>query len=501
MPLGSNSDTAKDDQCEYARWIPPQHGEPRLGRFNPNKIRQLSGFDFTKKIEEMGRRGKPQGRSGAGWNVPHVQEIVGQESTDLLCVPKRLHDTSTGQVCTMSGVGGGLEYVTVSHVWDMTHGADWPQLSRRIGEKLSVPYVWVDKTCINQNDEGEKGREIKKMAEYYSSAKHNVIVMSGLSMAEAVDAWKEEGMGYYTPAHIQAGRLVVELMGHKYFTRVWTMQEQELARNNVLLVEDGWLHGHDLDNLLRSLVETLTLSADNIGGYVDLQDMFCNCQRRKNMTSAQWQRSVRGPLIQVWERAAGRQCGNPKDIVWGVISLVKGGDRLKATYNDATSDVVSELLKQEKRLAEALMIKYGAPSCQNDQIPCWQPRSTGQVPEIVATLTRLSTVPLTLEEGKLEAKAYHLEGWAVGGVEGPMLGGEKLGLWAYRSDWGKWSRFGWRFWFVPIWRDTNSTKGAVLADWNLEGNRIHKAMTMCAGELSSGALSLAAAKIVLIGAT
>lgn len=502
MPPKYNSDTSEDNQREYTRWTPPQHREPRLGRFEPARIRNNVrwGEGFTKKMEKLGRNGKPQHRLGVGWNVPHIQETV-EDSTDLLCVPKRLHDTRTGQVCTMSGVGGRLDYATVSHVWDMTDGEDWLQLSRRIGERLSVPYVWIDKTCINQENEGEKGQEIKKMAEYYSSARHNVIVMSGFSMAEAVGAWKEEGMGYYTPAHIHAARLAGELVGHRYFTRVWTMQEQELARNSVLLMEDGWVQGHDLDNLLRSLAETLTISGDYALGRVDMQDMFCNCQRRNGVTSAQWQRSVREPLIDVWKRAEGRRCGSPKDVLWGVISLVKGGDRLKTTYDDATSDVLAELLGQENCLGEILMIKDGVPSCQDDQLPCWQPRLTGQVPEIVAIIIRREMVPFILEKRNLGTKAYLIEEWSVGGKGAPILGGEEVDPWTSPPHWGTYRRNKWRFWFVPIWRDDDSTTGAVLADWNSEGNRIHKAMTLTTGRLSKGALALAAAKFVLIGAT
>lgn len=491
-PIDS-SDTHKEDQSDYTRWT-LRNKEPMQRRFYPHDIGLLAKLFSVGKAEKWGEKGKEIGRWRSRWNVTHVQGI--QEATNLQWVPKRLHDTRTGQVCATSGMGGAFEYVTVSHVWELTDGVDWSELSRRIGEELSVPYVWVDKTCINQTNEVEKGQEIKKMADYYSSAKHNVIFFSNFSMAAAVNAWKEEGMAVCTLAHINVAKLVGKLMWHRYFARVWTMQEQELARHNVLLMEDGWVDGHDLDNLLRS-VQVIHFPP-NWGG---LEDMFCNCQRRKSLTNRQWQMSVREPLVDVWRRAQGRKCTNPKDIVWGMISLVKGGDRLKATYDDALSDVLTELLALENCLGEVLTIRDGTSGSQDDHGPCWSPKPTGEVPKIMAAEVYRSgsvrNVQFTLEKGALEASAYLLEQWHAGRGFKPIIGGKQLAIWPSSIPWRQLNRT----WFVPIWQWRGYTEGVILEDWNSEGNKIHKAMTLAAVRLSTTALALATATTVLIGGT
>lgn len=496
MPPIDNSDTPKEDQIDHTRWG-PRNKKPTLALFCPRDIRYRVNFVLMRE-EEVGKNRKPDDQPKTGWYVPHVQGI--QKATNLQCVPKRLHDTTTGKVRAMSDVEGrAFEYATVSHVWDMSNGIDWLDMSQRIGKELSVPYVWVDKTCINQEIEEEKGQEIKRMAEYYTSAKHNVILLSKFSMAAAINAWKEEGMRFYTPAHKEALKLAGELVDHSYFTRVWTMQELELARHNVLLLEDGWVDGHDLDNLLRSLTEWDTL----FPGKADIEYMFCNCQRRKSLTSRQWQMSVREPLIDVWWRAQGRRCTNPNDVIWGMISLVKGGDRLKSTYDDALSDVLAELLALENCLGEVLMIREGENGLEDNHTPCWQPRPTGLVPSIVADVPRMENmqnVQFTLDRWFLGANAYLLgrslpeRSHVVYGFN-PMLGGEKLLRWPCPYP----GRHHNRLWFVPIWRTETFTKGVVLLDLNSEGNEIHKVWTMAEGELSAKALALVTATKVWIG--
>lgn len=500
-----NSDTPEDDQSDYTRWR-SRNEKPTYVRFQPDIVGYKAGcpwaaIDVAAKIEELKNDGQPDRRTVNGWIVPHVQEF--QETTNLQRVPKRLHDTRTGQVCAMSRKGGALEYATVSHVWDMTDGVDWSNLSRSVGEELSVPYVWVDKTCINQTDAEDKGQEIKMMAEYYSSAKHNVVIFSGFSMAGAVNAWKEEGMEFRTPAYSHAARLAGQLMRHRYFTRVWTMQELELARHNVLLMEDGWVDGHDLDNLLRFMVETWErFKAEQDGepsNRADLGHMFCNCQRRKSLTSRQWQMSVREPLCDVWRRAKGRRCTNPKDIVWGIISLVKGGDRLKATYNGALSDALAELLALENCLGEVLLIRDRMSHFQDGHIPCWQPKLTGRVPIVMvwSRLENAQNLHFTVEKGALGATAYLLDQWHDGDSGNPILGGEELRTFIPPHLWEPHNRS----WFVPILRNEISTKGLVLFDKNSEGNKIHKNTEVNAHPISTKALALATAIKVWIEGT
>lgn len=498
MPPIDSSNTLKEEPVDDDRFRPPNDDIFMGDRFYPLEAGVLAELYWT-KMKYPGKDRKPHGRI-TGWNVPHIQKI--QEAMGLQCVPKKLHDTKTGQVCAMSGSEGALEFATVSHVWDMTDGVDWSDLSRKIGERLSVPYVWVDKTCINQKAEEEKGQEIKKMAEYYSSAKHNVIILSEISMAAAVDAWKEEGMKYYTRTHVHAAELAAKLMNHRYFTRVWTMQEQRLARDNFLLLEDGWVHGHDLDDLLRSLKNTLTYQKV-IRFNEHVQDMFCNCQRRKSLTSCEWQKSVREPLVEVWRRAQGRRCTNPKDIIWGVISLVEGGDRLKATYNDALSDVLTELLTLGNRLGEVLTIMNGMRGSQDGHkdLACWQLQATGKVPhvlfELYPRLKNAQNVQFTLDKRALGATAYLLDQWLDGHDFDPELAGEKLLRYPMKHQWTHHNRS----WFVPIWWNEISTKGVVLLDLNSEENKIHRVRTMAEGKLSTKALFLATATNVWIGGT
>ncbi|KAH9210639.1 heterokaryon incompatibility protein-domain-containing protein [Leptodontidium sp. 2 PMI_412] len=163
----------------------------------------------------------------------------------------------------------GIEYAALSYVWSQARSEipslDVPQGSSdslpakvpkvikdaiSVCQKLSIPYLWVDRHCIDQSDVIGKAREIESMAFRYLNAKIT-LVAGGVNWQNSENDLSEEGLepeiGLLPNA--QDGRnlqRIETIQGRKYITalpsifhqiicsawhtRAWTMQEGQLAK-------------------------------------------------------------------------------------------------------------------------------------------------------------------------------------------------------------------------------------------------------------------------------
>lgn len=402
------------------------------------------------------------------------------------CVPRKLHNTNTGKVESMNTLREGQSYATVSHVWAETMNVQWEAVACEIGRELGVDFVWVDKTCISQTNETEKAEELPKMAQYYTEAKLNVIVLGTLKMAEVINEWIRRGRPMDTDCHRAALNKLAHLLRVptplelycRYFDRVWTMQEFELARYHVILAADGLVEGEDLDMLMRSADRTAmqVLLHDYNGWTYDIKGIgfhfFNNTVVRADVDNQAWAKELRRPLTEVWKLANGRICKDPRYIVWGVLSLTRGGERVQINYSEPLQKVVAELLEKEPNLCDILAIKTPA---RAGEIPDWCAYPSVQVGDAT---TRF---PNRLRAGKIEIEAVELTAWEERGRVGfkfperqqaidnwPTLQKRDTNMEAImlRTQ---------RYWGVPLWRvDKSWSQGVVLADENSQGLEVHK---------------------------
>jgi hypothetical protein len=161
-----------------------------------------------------------------------------------------------------------IEYAALSYVWDAAHRnskvpvhnvdstnkdsvqGSLSKLPDRIPKviedaifvcrKLSIPYLWVDRYCINQSDLLSKGSEINGMAFRYLYAKLTIIA----GMYWNPDSDSEIGL-LPAPDEMEKLQRIETIQGRKYITalpsimdqihgsqwhrRAWTMQEGQLA--------------------------------------------------------------------------------------------------------------------------------------------------------------------------------------------------------------------------------------------------------------------------------
>ncbi|KAH6651851.1 heterokaryon incompatibility protein-domain-containing protein, partial [Truncatella angustata] len=173
----------------------------------------------------------------------------------------------------LSYTWGGLEH-TLDGVEHPPHiFLDWHKFE--VGENLywaiqyirradKDVYLWVDAICINQEDEQEKGHQVKQMGEIYSAAEE-VFIWLGPSNDDIgvlmewitsidVQATEAQAIGNNEdwislcsrfmdvrpdkPSQISRSRQIgalTELLGRPWFNRVWILQEVAKARTAKIL--------------------------------------------------------------------------------------------------------------------------------------------------------------------------------------------------------------------------------------------------------------------------
>ncbi|KAI8630299.1 heterokaryon incompatibility protein-domain-containing protein [Xylariaceae sp. FL1651] len=104
--------------------------------------------------------------------------------------------------------------------------------------------LWVDAICINQEDIDERNAQVKRMKDIYALASR-VLVMLGPDVQSGGEVFrlmreydkiiysssapKEDIKALIKPDHREAWRAFAELAGRSYWTRLWIIQEVQLA--------------------------------------------------------------------------------------------------------------------------------------------------------------------------------------------------------------------------------------------------------------------------------
>ncbi|KAK4953943.1 hypothetical protein LTR10_008547 [Elasticomyces elasticus] len=96
------------------------------------------------------------------------------------------------------------------------------ELLRR-GETL----VWVDALCINQRDAFERGQQVLRMSQIYSTA-HKVVAWLGRATLQSVALFhrlNNHSIAIIDRSNIDISRLTANLLARTYFRRIWIIQE------------------------------------------------------------------------------------------------------------------------------------------------------------------------------------------------------------------------------------------------------------------------------------
>jgi len=144
----------------------------------------------------------------------------------------------------------GTEYVALSYVWGASP-ADleaWPQIvldAVTATKELGLQYLWVDRLCINQEDDDEKSYLISRMTSIYEQAYFTIVAAAGSGASHGIP-----GVGS-TPREVQPsyrlpnGDLLLsalrdprhDIIESDYWTRGWTYQEGVLSNRRIVFTQ------------------------------------------------------------------------------------------------------------------------------------------------------------------------------------------------------------------------------------------------------------------------
>ncbi|KAI0435119.1 heterokaryon incompatibility protein-domain-containing protein [Xylaria sp. FL1042] len=152
----------------------------------------------------------------------------------------------------------GENYLALSYRWGEPPKCDDPwavsaaprtvQDAMALTLKLGFRYLWVDRHCIDQNNEVNKARELAIMDHIYENATLTIVAMAGVD-----DTYGLPGIGAEPivprneqPQALWAGRSLVSLSpdiltsvkDSEWSTRAWTFQEALLSRRCLLFTPD-----------------------------------------------------------------------------------------------------------------------------------------------------------------------------------------------------------------------------------------------------------------------
>ncbi|KAF5604199.1 het domain-containing protein [Fusarium pseudocircinatum] len=339
-------------------------------------------------IEWKGRN-NPATALHASWadNLSHaIQPAVLQcRDRKALTQPTRLYNAHSKNRELLTEVQTEPpQYLALSYCWK-----EWPEKEdnaltvelEKISRKLAIQYFWIDRRCIDQNDESDKAREIPRMRDYYEGASA-CVVLTG-STVETFKCLPSNGaiVSAYQQIMLNASPLR-SLFRSQWPSRIWTLQEALMSRQVIYSVQDQLIDGDYISELI-SYIETLSEYYDPsnmddpewVGGYASygwnakstsivyprqlriregtknftlLRTVFGGEQQYQEIKSGG---GIAVPFEEALVMTSDRYAAREEDYVYGILGITLGGRDIKIEYDLGWHAMLSKL-KQAGMITE-----------------------------------------------------------------------------------------------------------------------------------------------------
>ncbi|OTA68540.1 HET-domain-containing protein [Hypoxylon sp. EC38] len=238
--------------------------------------------------------------------------------------------------------------------------------------------LWADAVCINQNDNDERGRQVRRMKDIYSKASQvliwlgeecddsNIGIAAASDIAHACHQYTSDGgslrtISFYEEStqklfgkfrdSSQFPRLsaFAKIIRRLWFTRVWVVQELALATQATVFCGTSSISWTDLMAAITAQDHlNLWLSDHERNAYVFILER----------ARQEWSAGVRHSLLSVLFRYRILDASDPRDKIFGLNALTKtevlGVEALQPNYDVDTTklytDVAKEILKNSTDL-------------------------------------------------------------------------------------------------------------------------------------------------------
>lgn len=264
----------------------------------------------------------------------------------------------------------------------------------------TVRTIWADAVCINQDDILERNKQVTRMADIYRLA-HRVVVWLGpetanssLAMAtlDYLGSQVDFTTGNFRAASPEAvhrdwymsatelpydettWRAVLDLLLRPWFDRLWVMQEVQLAHPRRTVLCCGRRHAIPWSHVRRAVM--------TLGGKTrfPIPGTKARIMRIRPMVM----RLTNKPLHSLLAHIRDRHCSDPRDKIYGVLSIVPGdvAARIHPDYSAPVADVYREAFlvstEQTQRIRFYSYSSSGSTKVVAD-MPSWVPDWTAPV--------------------------------------------------------------------------------------------------------------------------
>ena len=314
---------------------------------------------------------------------------------------------------------------------------------RRLRRKDNDVYTWIDAICINQHDRSERSQQVLLMSSIYSQASEVIIwlgenskpYMKAIDVVPIFNAICDHADMDQGPTKVSGRQYLAEevsvlltdatcaslvaLFEHDWFHRVWTYQELFSARSAQILCGGLAL---DCDELTASAVYIC---------YLHYLSKFNSIRASKGLNQLvgikKYGTRMNVPLFELMKLTQARQASDPRDKIYGLLSLVKDQNPLpypptydidaRTLYRDFAAHAIVQ--SQELRLLEVCEMNEPSPL---GQLPSWVPTwsSTGLLfDSLTSSRDPFCAADPAIERARLEVQGDTLliPGLVVDGIE------------------------------------------------------------------------------------
>jgi hypothetical protein len=196
---------------------------------------------------------------------------------------------------------------------------------------------WIDQISINQHDTAELNRQVLSMASIYHKAQKVVVWLDGLTQptCEVLNVELYELAIAKTEVNERRKKLLIdaaaEICDHRYWTRVWILQEVAFAKALEISYHDGHVTWSQMLELLARCDGLGWKPPHRLGWFT------------KYVTSLS-KESIEGTwrLDELVVELRDSQCKNPKDKIYGIQGLLHPRHRLAVNYDQPPEAVYLE---------------------------------------------------------------------------------------------------------------------------------------------------------------
>ena len=199
-----------------------------------------------------------------------------------------------------------------------------------------VRRIWIDQLCINQTDDAEKSHQVPHMGSIYSNATQTIVWLGEGSdqtrrafefiTTVARDGslhWSSSHYPYVNPAILDDtdNGPMVHLLTCPWWSRVWTVQEYILAKKLDFMAGDQVVSKDTFDSMIESYHKHSECCCIPGGPDGPLPLAMIEPQKLNQYRSDKDDDTTFSYMLRRFQR---RQCKDPRDHIYGYLSLATG---------------------------------------------------------------------------------------------------------------------------------------------------------------------------------